>query len=89
MFVENFSTNPIVVDRYALSKTWYGLLVKLGGKHPDVIDKAMMNVAYSKIVERMKQMTDEELLDDVNDIVGSIEYIRMNILPKSKGYFKK
>lgn len=80
---------PIVIDRYRLSVTWYNLLTKLAGRHPSVLDKTMMDMAYNKIIDRMMTLTDDELMKDMEDIIKSVNYISLSILPAKKGYYKK
>ena len=87
-FVENSST-AVMVDRYLLSQTWYNLLRKLAGKHPNVVDSAMIGVAYNKIVDRMKTMSDQELLEDMQDIIDAVDFARLKILPLNRGYYKR
>lgn len=90
LFVENISTKPLIrVDRYLLSQTWYNLLMKLAGRHPSVVDQTLINMAYNKIVARMETMTDEELLQDMQDIIDAVDYARLTILPPRQGYYKK
>lgn len=86
-FVEISSTTlvalqePIRVDRVLLSQTWWKLLNRLAGKHPNVIEKTMIEAGYRKIVERMDAMTDEELLDDMAEIIDAVDFARLRILP--------
>lgn len=78
----------IKVDRYLLSKTWYSLLQKLSGRNPTLLDKALIDMAYKKIIEAMKQKTDEELLMDMQDIIDSVDYARLSFIGiPDRGYF--
>ncbi len=90
LFVENIFTKPLIrVDRYLLSQTWYNLLMKLAGKHPNVVDQALINIAYNKIVAKMETMTDEELLQDMQDIIDAVDFARLSIMPPRQGYYRK
>lgn len=81
--------DPVVIDRYSLSLTWYNLIRKLGGRHPSVLDQAMMNMAYNKIADHIMQMTDKEIMEDMDDIIKSVEYIKLRVIPTKKGVFRK
>lgn len=90
LVVEKLSTHePISIDRFKLSRTWYNLLMSLSGKNPSAIDKKLVELAYNKIVDGMKKMSDMELMDTMNEIIASVEYARLNILPKQTGYYRK
>lgn len=72
------SEKLIKVDRYLLSRTWYDLLLKLQGRSPSLVDKKLVGIAYNKIVEAMRQKSDEELLQDMQDIIDAIDFARVS-----------
>lgn len=79
----------ITVDRFELSKTWYNLIIRLAARNPNLIEKAFIDMVYSKVVTIMKQKSDEELMQDMQDIVEAVNYAKLNIGIVEKGYYKK
>lgn len=79
---------PVVINRYALEKTWWTLLTKLAGKHPNMMESKMIEFAFFKIQSRMMQMTDAELLDDMQDIIEAIDYVSLDLPIKRKVHYK-
>lgn len=80
----------VKIDRYKLSETWWKLLQKLAGRQPSTVEGWAMNYAYNKIVERMQAMTDAELMQDVSDILDSLNMVTLAIPGlEIKGVYKK
>ena len=81
----------VQVDRFALSRTWFLLLKKLGGRSPNVLDQKLIDFAYKKILIAMNQKTDAELMQDMQDIVDAVDFARIKIvgLKPKEGFYKK
>lgn len=88
------SSNPTIdkvvkVDRYLLSKMFWDLLQKLACRDPSTWDKMIVNMAYNKIIAGMERMDDDQLMAYMNDVIETVDYARLNILPPKEGYYRK
>lgn len=86
---EELNEGLVTVDRFELSKTWYNLIIRLAARNPNLIEKAFIDMVYNKVVTVMKNKTDAELMQDMQDIVEAVNYAKLNIGIIKEGYYKK
>ena len=70
----------VKVDRWLLTRTWYELMQRIAGRNANWVEKQLLESAYKKISERVMIMSDEELLTEMNDIIASVDFARINII---------
>lgn len=73
----------VKIDRYRTEEMWYNIIMEIAGKNP--FNRKIAGTIYSLIQKRMEEMTDEEIEDQINRLVGMIDYVSIDI----KGMLRK
>lgn len=67
----------VKIDRNRVADMWYKIIMEIAGN--DRLNRILAQSVFDKVMNRVDQMTDEELEQQINRLVSMIDYVSLDI----------